>query len=44
MLRSFLGLSSPYLVREEFTKHKKEFIRNMLHFHKMERPELESSY
>ena len=25
VLRTFLGLSSPYLVREEFIKHKKEF-------------------
>ena len=25
VLRAFLGLSSPYLVREEFVTHKKEF-------------------
>ena len=45
VLRTFLCLSSSYLVPEEFIKHKQEFnTEKMLHFRKMRRPELESSY
>ena len=40
---TFLGLSNPYLLPEKFI-YIKNLIPNMLHFGKMRRPELESSY
>ena len=44
VLRTFLGLSNPYLVREEFIKRKKEFNTEYAPLPQNEKTRIKSSY